>query len=221
MTSPGSSRRLVIGATTSSSAPTTGCSTSTAIHGATPSWRMPGRRGRACGRLGCDLVTLPRDVLISEARSREIDGLWLVEPGQFLTTLCRARAPISIAFLHRIALRYLERQWRPSQAQDAARSGKKKLSGCQGRRAHAQSGAGRGRTAVATGPGRDGDDRRAVLPVAGDGRGGLRRAGRGSASASGRSGRSGLFVGPREGGLGRSAPRSASRTRARGSRSLT
>jgi hypothetical protein len=29
-------------------------------------------------------VTIPRDVLTSEARSREIDGLWLAEPGQFL-----------------------------------------------------------------------------------------------------------------------------------------
>ncbi|HEY0207219.1 MAG TPA: hypothetical protein VGC15_24090 [Acetobacteraceae bacterium] len=30
------------------------------------------------------LVPLPRDVLISEARSRAYDGLWLREPGQFL-----------------------------------------------------------------------------------------------------------------------------------------
>ena len=30
------------------------------------------------------LVMLPRDVLTSEARSREIDGLWLAEPAQFL-----------------------------------------------------------------------------------------------------------------------------------------
>jgi len=39
------------------------------------------------------LVTLPRDVLISEARSREIDGLWLAEPRHFLyDPLPRARA---------------------------------------------------------------------------------------------------------------------------------
>jgi len=29
-------------------------------------------------------VALPRDVLVSEAKSRTVDGLWLAEPGQFL-----------------------------------------------------------------------------------------------------------------------------------------
>jgi hypothetical protein len=39
------------------------------------------------------LVDLPMDVLISEARSRQIDGLWLREPKQFLhDALPRARA---------------------------------------------------------------------------------------------------------------------------------
>jgi hypothetical protein len=39
------------------------------------------------------LVDLPTDVLISEARSREIEGLWLREPKQFLhDALPRARA---------------------------------------------------------------------------------------------------------------------------------
>jgi hypothetical protein len=39
-----------------------------------------------------ELVELPRDVLISEARSRQYDGLWLREPGQFLAdALPRAR----------------------------------------------------------------------------------------------------------------------------------
>ena len=39
------------------------------------------------------LVTLPRDVLTSEARSRCFDGLWLAEPGQFLyDPLPRARS---------------------------------------------------------------------------------------------------------------------------------
>lgn len=38
------------------------------------------------------LVTLPRDVLVSEARSRQFDGLWLREPRQFLhDALPRAR----------------------------------------------------------------------------------------------------------------------------------
>jgi hypothetical protein len=31
-----------------------------------------------------ELIPLPMDVLISEAKSREYDGLWLREPGQFL-----------------------------------------------------------------------------------------------------------------------------------------
>ena len=31
-----------------------------------------------------DLISLPRAVLTSEAKSREIPGLWLREPGQFL-----------------------------------------------------------------------------------------------------------------------------------------
>jgi hypothetical protein len=31
-----------------------------------------------------DLVQLPKDVLISEAKSREIEGLWLREPKQYL-----------------------------------------------------------------------------------------------------------------------------------------
>lgn len=39
------------------------------------------------------LIPLPRDVLISEAKSRTYDGLWLQEPGQFLhDALPRARA---------------------------------------------------------------------------------------------------------------------------------
>lgn len=39
------------------------------------------------------LVPLPREVLVSEARSRSHDGLWLREPGQFLhDALPRARA---------------------------------------------------------------------------------------------------------------------------------
>ena len=39
------------------------------------------------------LVTIPRDALISEARSRCFDGLWLAEPGQFLyDPLPRARS---------------------------------------------------------------------------------------------------------------------------------
>ena len=39
------------------------------------------------------LVSLPRDVLISEAKSKAYDGLWLREPGQFLhDALPRARA---------------------------------------------------------------------------------------------------------------------------------
>jgi hypothetical protein len=38
------------------------------------------------------LVDLPSDVLVSEARSRQIEGLWLREPGQFLyDALLRAR----------------------------------------------------------------------------------------------------------------------------------
>jgi hypothetical protein len=32
----------------------------------------------------CKLVDLPREVLISEAKSREYEGLWLREPNQFL-----------------------------------------------------------------------------------------------------------------------------------------
>lgn len=39
------------------------------------------------------LVPLPQDVLISEAKSRSYDGLWLREPGQFLhDAMPRARA---------------------------------------------------------------------------------------------------------------------------------
>lgn len=39
------------------------------------------------------LIDLPADALISEMRSREFDGLWLREPGQFLhNALPRARA---------------------------------------------------------------------------------------------------------------------------------
>jgi hypothetical protein len=39
------------------------------------------------------LIDLPDDVLVSESRSREIDGLWLREPKQFLhDALPRARA---------------------------------------------------------------------------------------------------------------------------------
>lgn len=39
------------------------------------------------------LIELPRDVLISEAKSRTYDGLWLREPGQFLhDALPRAQA---------------------------------------------------------------------------------------------------------------------------------
>jgi hypothetical protein len=38
------------------------------------------------------LVKLPHDALVSETKSREIDGLWLREPGQFLDdALPRAR----------------------------------------------------------------------------------------------------------------------------------
>jgi hypothetical protein len=37
-------------------------------------------------------VPLPRDVLVSEVKSRAVDGLWLREPGQFLhDALPRAR----------------------------------------------------------------------------------------------------------------------------------
>lgn len=32
----------------------------------------------------CQLIALPADVLVSEAKSREYNGLWLREPGQFL-----------------------------------------------------------------------------------------------------------------------------------------
>jgi len=40
-----------------------------------------------------DLVELPRDVLVSEAKSRTWEGLWLAEPGQFLhDAMPRARA---------------------------------------------------------------------------------------------------------------------------------
>jgi hypothetical protein len=43
------------------------------------------------------LVPLPRDVLVSERRSRQFEGLWLREPGQFLhDALPRARR-----FVHR------------------------------------------------------------------------------------------------------------------------
>ena len=52
------------------------------------------KRGRRLWR-GWDatLVPLPRDVLISEQRSREYDGLWLREPRQFLHDASpRARA---------------------------------------------------------------------------------------------------------------------------------
>ena len=43
------------------------------------------------------LIDLPADVLVSETKSREYDGLWLREPGQFLhNAMPRARA-----FLHR------------------------------------------------------------------------------------------------------------------------
>ena len=39
------------------------------------------------------LIDLPADVLVSEAKSREIEGLWLREPQQFLhDALPRARA---------------------------------------------------------------------------------------------------------------------------------
>ena len=39
-----------------------------------------------------DIIPLPRDVLISEPKSREFDGLWLREPQQFLhDVLPRAR----------------------------------------------------------------------------------------------------------------------------------
>ena len=39
------------------------------------------------------LVPLPQDVLVSEAKSKTYDGLWLREPGQFLHhALPRARA---------------------------------------------------------------------------------------------------------------------------------
>ena len=42
---------------------------------------------------GATLVALPRDVLVSEAKSRTYAGLWLREPGQFLhDAMPRARA---------------------------------------------------------------------------------------------------------------------------------
>jgi hypothetical protein len=41
----------------------------------------------------CQLVPLPAEVLVSEAKSRTYDGLWLREPKQFLhDALPRARA---------------------------------------------------------------------------------------------------------------------------------
>lgn len=56
---------------------------------------MAHTRRRACRHWpgwDADLVRLPRDVLTSEARSKEIPGLWLMEPGQFLhDALPRAR----------------------------------------------------------------------------------------------------------------------------------
>jgi hypothetical protein len=40
-----------------------------------------------------ELVELPHDVLVSEVKSKQFDGLWLREPGQFLRdALPRARA---------------------------------------------------------------------------------------------------------------------------------
>ena len=46
-----------------------------------------------------DLVPLPRDVLVSEAKSRTFDGLWLREPGQFL----HDAMPRANAFVRRFA----------------------------------------------------------------------------------------------------------------------
>jgi hypothetical protein len=46
-----------------------------------------------------DLIELPADVLISEAKSRTYDGLWLREPGQFL----HDALPRAYRFLDRFA----------------------------------------------------------------------------------------------------------------------
>lgn len=43
----------------------------------------------------CELIELPIDVLISESKSREYDGLWLREPRQFLHD-ARPRAELFI-----------------------------------------------------------------------------------------------------------------------------
>jgi hypothetical protein len=42
-------------------------------------WALPEKAG-----WNADLVELPEDVLISESKSRTYDGLWLMEPEQFL-----------------------------------------------------------------------------------------------------------------------------------------
>jgi len=65
-------------------------------HGLTPEPRLLALAFRRGGRFfpGWDaaLVDLPTDVLISEPRSRQIEGLWLREPSQFLhDALPRAR----------------------------------------------------------------------------------------------------------------------------------
>lgn len=45
----------------------------------------------------CDIIELPKDVLISEAQSRTYSGLWLREPTQFLhDALPRARQFLSL-----------------------------------------------------------------------------------------------------------------------------
>ena len=50
------------------------------------------RSRRFCPGWDAALVDLPTDVLISEQRSRQIEGLWLREPKQFLhDALPRAR----------------------------------------------------------------------------------------------------------------------------------
>jgi hypothetical protein len=66
-------------------------------HGLTTEQRLLSLIFRRARRLfpGWDatLIDLPADILISERRSRQIEGLWLREPGQFLhDALPRARA---------------------------------------------------------------------------------------------------------------------------------
>lgn len=65
-------------------------------HGWTPWLRLLEHTRRKADRWwpgwSCSLVELPVDVLTSEEKSRQYDGLWLREPGQFLhDPLPRAR----------------------------------------------------------------------------------------------------------------------------------